>query len=79
MANPKSPSTPRVARPRPRSDMPRQGASAPRGGAAAVAAPSMSWADENLGETYAHVRRDLRRIILLAILLLAGIYGSQYL
>ncbi len=78
MANPKPPSSPRVARPRPRSDMPRQGTSAPRGGAPSVAAPTMSRADENLSETYAHVRRDLRRIIFLAILLLAGIYGSQY-
>lgn len=79
MANPKTPSSPRAARPRPRADMPRPGGLTPRGGSASVAAPASTRVDENLGETYAHVRRDLRRILLLAALLLAGIYGSQFL
>ena len=71
MANPKTSSSPRVARPRPRSESARPAAALPRSGASPAA--------ENLDETYAHVRRDLRRIFLLGTLLLAGIYGSQYL
>lgn len=44
----------------------------------AAAPMSTGAASENLGETYAHVRRDLTRIIVLAVLLLAGIYASQF-
>ena len=79
MANPKTSSSPRVARPGPRSESARPAAALPRSGASPAAAPAFARADENLDETYAHVRRDLRRIFLLGTLLLAGIYGSQYL
>ncbi len=78
MANPKH-SAPRVARPRPTSVTPRRPISVPRGAPAGGSVPVTTRMDEHLDETYAHVRRDLRRIILLAVLLLAGIYGSQYL
>ncbi len=73
MAQPKTP-TPRVARPRPDAQPHR-----PRSGTISAAAPAVMHADENLDETYAHVRRDLGRIFFLALLLFAGIYGSQYL
>jgi len=79
MANPKL-SAPRVARPRPTGVAPRRSVAAMRGASPASGnSPMATRMDEALDETYAHVRRDLRRIIFLAVLLLAGIYGSQYL
>ncbi len=49
-------------------------------GARAAAAPAaMASAPENLDEAYAHVRRDLTRIIVLMVVLLSGIYASQFL
>lgn len=74
MAQPKTPQQPRVARPRPAVEPHR-----PRSGSATAASPAVLHADEDLDQTYAHVRRDLRRIFLLALLLFAGIFGSQYL
>lgn len=74
MAQPKTPMQPRVARPRPAAQPLR-----PRSGAATAASPAVLHADEDLDATYAHVRRDLRRIAFLALLLFAGIFGSQYL
>ena len=78
MASPKTPPPPRVARPRPTSTAARSVTSAPRSGMSSAAPPAVARVDENLDVTYAHVRRDLRRIFVLAILLLAGIYGSQF-
>jgi hypothetical protein len=63
---------PKVANPRPR-PIPAGQRGGPQASGAAVAA------DDNLDVTYAHVRRDLRRIFLMAIVLFAFIYASQYL
>jgi len=35
-------------------------------------------AEEDLARTYAHVRRDLIRIFIIATLLFAGIYASRF-
>ncbi|RIL09440.1 hypothetical protein DCC79_11055 [bacterium] len=43
-----------------------------------AASATMTAAPENLDESYAHVRRDLMRTTILMVLLLAGIYASQF-
>lgn len=74
MAQFKNQTPPRAARPRPAAEPHR-----PRSGSATAASPAVLHADEDLGQTYDHVRRDLRRIFFLAVMIFAGIFGSQYL
>lgn len=73
MAQFKQQTPPRAARPRPVAESHR-----PRSGSATAASPAVLHADEDLNETYGHVRRDLRRIFFLTVVIFAGILGSQY-
>ncbi len=55
----------------------RPGSEAAGNQAAAGAVRAMTEA-EDLGEAYSHVRRDLWRILIFAVLLFAAIFGSQF-
>jgi len=60
-----------------------QGSRAQRGAARGAKAPAAAQAivtsNANLSETYAHVRRDLRRIAVLAVVMFGLIFGSTVL
>jgi hypothetical protein len=51
---------------------------APRRYPSTAAAPATVSATEDLSESYAHVKRDLTRIVILGAVLLVGIYLSQF-
>ena len=52
--------------------------SAPRRYPSTAPAPATVSASEDLSESYAYVRRDLTRIVILGALLLVGIFLSQF-
>ena len=79
--------TTRRRRPRRRPNVPPPGGSPPAPAAARTAAPNAArgggasapsaLADENLGQTYRHVAVDLRRILVLGVVMFALIAGAK--